>query len=492
MSIAWVMVAMGVSVCTGWGLLRALWPRDSAYAVGKSGLLRIPLAIGLGWAVGAAHYCVWRVVYPEFGWLYRLMDCLVIPAAAWWAGRMAQSGSWVPPRAHSPLQPHSPIHRGYVGALVGLTLGVGIAAVCISAAEAWREPLGAWDGWAIWNLKARFLYRGGPHWTAMFSKDIWFSHPDYPLLLPASIARLWSYLGHENTLVPQLTAVAATGLVALLLFGVLAWLRGVEQACFGTLLLVSSKVFLYYGGAQVADVPLSFFLLGAIIALVAAQRSQQGVRALFALSGVLAGCGAMVKNEGLVICVVLLAACMVRRGLRRNALMLVMGMAPALSLMAVQKTLFAGESYLVADQSSFQAVVQKLVDPSRHQTIAWALLDHNVGFYPWRPLAACPLAIPLPNHPGMVLLLLLTFVCGIWEVGRDRLAVAAAAVTLLLTVGTYYVVLLIMPYDLATLVESWPRLQLHIWPSLILVLFLMTRGLGESEQADPASRSLAR
>jgi hypothetical protein len=37
------------------------------------------------------------------------------------------------------------------------------------------------------------------------------------------------------------------------------------------------------------------------------------------------------------------------------------------------------------------------------------------------------------------------------------------------------VTLLAMPYDLAELVKSIPRLQLHVWPMLIFMLLLMAR-----------------
>ncbi len=47
-----------------------------------------------------------------------------------------------------------------------------------------------WDAFSIWNLHARFLFRGGTAWRDGFTSIIPWSHPDYPLLLPGAITHL--------------------------------------------------------------------------------------------------------------------------------------------------------------------------------------------------------------------------------------------------------------------------------------------------------------
>ena len=37
-------------------------------------------------------------------------------------------------------------------------------AIGLSAIICWIQPHGEWDAWAIWNLHARFLYRGAGDW----------------------------------------------------------------------------------------------------------------------------------------------------------------------------------------------------------------------------------------------------------------------------------------------------------------------------------------
>ncbi|HEY3038658.1 MAG TPA: hypothetical protein VGJ66_07965, partial [Pyrinomonadaceae bacterium] len=51
-----------------------------------------------------------------------------------------------------------------------------------------KKPHGEWDAWAIWNMRARFIFRAGPFWRDAFSYVIDRSRPDYPILIPASIA----------------------------------------------------------------------------------------------------------------------------------------------------------------------------------------------------------------------------------------------------------------------------------------------------------------
>ncbi len=472
MNVAWLLVGAGASLWTGWWLVRWL----SCSPVGF-GAVRMCLAIGLGLAVGGAHYCVWRASYPQGVALYRIVDCLVIPLAAWLVGRGTRS----------PMAAIGHATSGRCGWILGIvTVGVVGAGLAVVGGWAWREPLGIWDGWAIWNLKARFLYRGGANWTAMFSRELWFSHPDYPLLLPAAIARFWSYLGEETTLVPRFVSIGYSVSVMGLLFTAVAWFRGTRLACYALLALVSSAPFLYYGGGQVADVPMSLYVLGATVAMAAAGRFEPVCGRLWVLAGMLAGCAAMLKNEGLVVCLAMLVGMIVWRRFGRGFFLLAAGMAPGLVLVAAQKLYYAAASYLVVDQPSVGAVLAKLGDGWRHGTILRAMWDYNFGIERWFVVGS--LTLPLPRNLGLVVVIVLLVVWGVRRLGRDALVVYVGWTVIALTVAAYYVTLLAMPYDLAELVKSLPRLQLHLWPALILVVCLMVgstaRGeAGKSEDA---------
>src|SRR5262249_54448796 len=74
-----------------------------------------------------------------------------------------------------------------------LALGCGFAlSQCLSVIE--RAPHGDWDATAIWNSHARYLFRDGPAWQSHIQNT---SHADYPLLVPAVVARLWRYIGSD-------------------------------------------------------------------------------------------------------------------------------------------------------------------------------------------------------------------------------------------------------------------------------------------------------
>jgi len=79
-----------------------------------------------------------------------------------------------------------------VMACLGLALAAAFYAAILRSIV---HPHGeGWDAFAIWNLHARFLFRGGAHWRDGFSSLIPWSHPDYPLLLPSAVAHFWTVI----------------------------------------------------------------------------------------------------------------------------------------------------------------------------------------------------------------------------------------------------------------------------------------------------------
>lgn len=106
------------------------------------------------------------------------------------------------------------------------------------------RPHGRGDAFGIWNLRARFLFQGSDHWDNAFSMILNWSHPDYPLLLPAAIARIWSYLNKDYLVVPQTVAFLFTySTVGLLIFS-LSILRGRTQGFLAGIVLLSTNFFL--------------------------------------------------------------------------------------------------------------------------------------------------------------------------------------------------------------------------------------------------------
>ncbi len=175
-----------------------------------------------------------------------------------------------------------------IGALAWVTFGTLISID--------RSPHGGWDGFAIWNSHARYLYRAGPVWQHYIRNT---AHPDYPLLLPAATARLWRYIGRDAPDAPgvQNLLLAISGVT--ILAATLWELQRGSLSFLLPLLLVGTPFYLTLAVWQYADVPLSVYILATLgLICVHWQREQDRAR-LLVLAGFTAGCAAWTKNEGL-------------------------------------------------------------------------------------------------------------------------------------------------------------------------------------------------
>ena len=159
------------------------------------------------------------------------------------------------------------------------------------------QIFGGWDARYIWMLKAKFIFQSPAEWQLLFSPQLSWAHPDYPLLLPNSIAWGWQVLGTESLLWGPAVAFGFYVSCAFLLVWYLAehvstatgWMAG---AFFAVL-----SPYWFWTLQQYADVPVAFFLTASGLVLVTALRSRD--KKLFGLAGLMAGFAAWTKNEGL-------------------------------------------------------------------------------------------------------------------------------------------------------------------------------------------------
>ena len=221
------------------------------------------------------------------------------PSMARFSGRRAKAHPTATPRTGRAAKPRER-RPGAAEPPQKLLVGVFLAALAFAVvgvvAKCWELPLGDWDAWAIWNLRARCLFRAGPMWRQAFSPL--FQHTDYPLLVPATSARCWLYLGSEATWVPWLVGALLTfSTVGMLAAGV-ARLRGSSQGLLAGLVLLGTVSFSHRGAWQYADVPLAFFVLAAVLLLTLYDATDRRRRRSLFLSGLAAGLAAWTKNEG--------------------------------------------------------------------------------------------------------------------------------------------------------------------------------------------------
>ncbi len=456
------LISLAVVAVSGWLLLAWLAP-DAG--LGRAGRAALGLGLGLGLATllqfaimalaGTSLLSVWW-------WDLGLLAALALAVA------LRRGAPPQPDRVSGPA-PAAALPRWlrWVLALVALK------AVLTLALAAFVNPHGAWDGWGIWNLHARFLFRGGAQWKALFAD--YTSHPDYPLLLPLAVVRTWLFAGGETDWGQVLTGLAFTTALALATYAAVASLRGRAQGLLALLTLLGTPMFLNRGGSQCADVPLALYLLASLWLLLLDQRRHRP--GLIVLAGFSAGLAAWTKNEGLLFIAAfipcLAAVGLAGRGARATLgrlAWLALGLALPLAVVAWFKLSYAPVNDLVAGQGWRQSWLC-LSDASRWAEVLAGFWRYGLGFsemvvWPWPVLAAYLLLMGVRTEPA------------------ERPAQVVLALVLALMLAGYLLVYVTSPVPLDYhLRSSYGRLMLQLWPSFLLLFFTLARPPGGAREA---------
>jgi hypothetical protein len=181
MSWLWSVPALLLPSCAAYRLVLAA--ADGMRSDRAPQALRACLAVGIGLGISSCTWFLWLVLFGTPQAMYRIAD------AAFWLliifiCRPAPEAP--PPREEtctSAPRRRSPIVLA-VACLFALVLASAAAGF---VGETRARPDGGWDAWAIWNLRAKFLAGGDGDWREALSER--FDHGDYPLLVPATLAR---------------------------------------------------------------------------------------------------------------------------------------------------------------------------------------------------------------------------------------------------------------------------------------------------------------
>lgn len=331
-----------------------------------------------------------------------------------------------------------------------------------------KFPHGGWDAWAHWNLRARFIFRGGEAWSHAFHPDFW-NPLNYPLLTPLTVAAGWGWTGFESFWIPGGIALLFTAATASLLAASLARLAGPGQGFLAALVLLGTPFFLTHGASQYADIPLAFFFLATFV-MSALHDLEAGRPVKFlVLAGVFAAFSAWTKNEGLLFILCFFSARLAGkilsagwRAALRELAWLSLGLLPVLAVVLYAKTrLFPPRTIFGGRGSSY--LVETFSDPARYGTILSAFLRTALDFGAW--------AFPFP-----LVLLLYLFWIKLRPAGPIRKAGLAVLLTLGLMLGGYFAFYLYTPLDLEFhLITSVNRLFLCLWPSFLFGFFMIAR-----------------
>lgn len=221
------------------------------------------------------------------------------------------------------------------------------------------EPLSHWDARSIWFFHARMIWiegalRNQATWT---HESIVFSHPDYPMLVPALAAQLAALKGYWNEYFPQASLV-------LMLIPLVLWVFSFRKLTVTFILLVLA-FFFSLGGWLWNGYMDGYLVMYGGVALLLFGRYLSEQRTMDLCSSLVAtGIASNLKNEGLLFAVCVAAAVVVlgfkysecavfriAKRLRAEPVaigVLLMSMAPALMWM-MRKRAWGIESELTGD-----------------------------------------------------------------------------------------------------------------------------------------------
>jgi len=435
----------------GFLLVILLWPGSLRNDL----LLKLALGFGVGQGVDTCLYFFWIMV---FGPYTRTLEIVEYILCALLFGMVVLNALRQPRINNKPKAP--PILREWV-------ILAGFATLLLASAVGFflltvTRPYGTFDAYAIWNLKARFMFLDPQHWQNAFSSALnWKTHPDYPLLIPLNVLRLWEQIGLE---VPRAgSVIAATyvfGLVGLF-FAAFYHLRDLGQAALAGIFLLATPSVLNIGTAQNADLPLAYYMLAAALLLyLAVLRPYRGY---LLLCGLMAGLTSWTKNEGLIFMVILvLLAFVVWFRNPRNLVWLAIGMALPLVNVLIFKLNYAPPNDLIASQS-MAALASKLFDLTRYRSILISFSLNLLSVGGWK-------------LPILLIFTVIVLILRRQFSPHEKEAYRVFCYLVLITTMSYCGIYLITPHPLEWhLHYSFERLVLQVFPMILCLPLLGMR-----------------
>jgi len=349
-------------------------------------------------------------------------------------------------------------------------------AVSTSICKGLSLPLGQWDAWASWNLKARCLFLNPAGWKLYVSDNDVVPGADYPLLLPCLTARGYAYAGGvSDATAAWMGPLFSYATLALLFFG--CWrIKSLSQGLLAALFWLGTPASFQWGSSQYGDTPVGAYFLAALVVLGVSDQHAGRNRGLLVLAGLLAGFGAFVKFEGQMFLVILVAvrflSVSVARGSRTAAVetgAFVAGSLPGLLAVLSLRSVSDATGFF-SQSAGVGAMAHKLLDAARYRQVAAGFWDaFTLGSsraHGWLLAAAGILGLLLWTRPK----------------ARDEWCRALApSACVLLAVCGYASIFLMTPMDLEThLGTTAYRFLAQIHPASFFAFFTLIAALEDS------------
>jgi hypothetical protein len=450
----------------GTSIIAILFPKDSLKK--DNILIGMCLGIGLGFGITSSLAFVWLATAGQPTFTYYIGEFGVAVGLAFFAGYriMSAEATLSDPILGSNTETGN---WAWLRNIFLILLFFSLASFLLKTFG--DSPHGKWDAWAIWNFRARWLFRGGDQWAYAFSNYVIDSHPDYPLLLPVSVFRAWHLIGKDAVTIPILMAGFFTYGSIVLILSAIALLRGPNQGYLAAIMMLLTTKLLKVGAHQYSDVPLAFYILSTIILFGIKHRYPIAALRIMYLAGLTTSCAFWTKNEGLVFWVLIVGVHFTgdmilndwRRSLKEFSSFL-LGLTPVLGTLILFKLKFAPPNDIV-NLNSLSYFWNNLLNIDRYHIVLIAFAE-DIFFF---------------NDGVFILLAVYLSICGINKVLlRDRQFLAQVTV-LVLMLGCYFFTYVIFSHNNLNnlqwhLSSSLDRLVIHLWPSLVFLFFYCVNG----------------
>ncbi len=453
-----LLLSLVVPLSAGFLIIWYLWPDQGSLQCQFS--IKSSFAVGLGLGISSCIFFVYLLVFGPSKVNFVVIEIPLLAALSLillYAIKRKNSVTNLEQSSELPLK------WGFQSFLSASFYIAFILAMIVFILESLNNPHGSWDAWAIWNMRARFIFRAGDEWTQAFSNLYSWSHPDYPLLVSGNVARAWSYIGSETTTVPMLLALLFTFATVGLIVSSLSHIRSHSQGLLAGLVLLGISYFIENGAGQCADVPFGFFILSSIVLFCLQDRVGGKCLQFVFLSGIMAGFSAWTKNEGLLFLIAVIIGRFVvlvpKKGWRvylREMLSFIAGLLPILIIIVYFKAQLAPPNDFLSAQG-LKSTIGRLTEFSRYLIVGKSFLTE---FY------------ALVKTRLIIFPICLVFL-GLSYEKQYKTSSYSSFLMLFLMLSGYFIVYIITPADLEWHLDtSLKRLLLQLLPSAIFTFFL--------------------
>ncbi len=309
---------------------------------------------------------------------------------------------------------------------------------------------------------------------------ILWSHPDYPLLLPLNVARVWALLGERSVLAPVILGL----LFQLSLVGLLATSVRLQRGALQGLLaggMGIAVLFVSLNFRQYADIPLAYFFLAANVLLFMGDTPARKGPGPALLAGLMTGAALWTKNEGWAL---LVADHRSQAAARPGQPQAPGARGPLVWLLPARAAAALTGGCILQARPGASQRHRRGIEHGCHQEQAGRSLPLSDHFQS-RPQPIYPLRQPgVARHPpawGMGMLPLLLgygVLVGISFPKEQRRAILALLLRVVIVAGVYFMIYLLTPNNLAwQLNTSLDRLVTQILPSALFLFFLTVSSL---------------